>query len=386
MLNRIVIFIITFLSFSGVFAVSADATGITVSAHSAVVMNALTGEVIYAKAPYEKRGMASTTKIMTALLAVENDSLEKQYKANSSDVAVEGTSIGLKAGDAVSLEVLVKGMLLESGNDAANVTATILGPGRDNFVALMNNRAKELGMNSTSFKNPSGLTEEGHYSTAYDMAILASEAIKNRTFRDYCGAKSFRVAYGTPTKEVTFYNHNRFLNMYDGALGIKTGFTKASGRCLVTAVQKEGAILVGVTLNAPDDWNDHKKMFDYSFSKLKKVSVNLDCDDISVPVVGGSERIVKAKLASPLQFFATDSFGEYKTEVYLMPFLYAGVNKNDYVGKAVVLDAQGKEIACSYLCAKDSIAPKITEAQKDNIPFVERIIKNIKEGLSKRQA
>lgn len=385
MLNKILIFIITFASFLSVFAVDVSATDISVSAQSAVVMNAYTGEVIFSKNPYEKRGMASTTKIMTALLAVEHGALEKKYRVNSTDVTVEGTSAGLKAGDVVSLDVLLKGMLLESGNDAANVTATILGGSKDGFITLMNKRAKVLGMDSTSFKNPSGLTEKGHYSTAFDMALLASEAIKNRTFREYCGAKSFRVAYGSPEKEVTFYNHNRFLNMYDGALGIKTGFTKASGRCLVTAVQKDGAVLVGVTLNAPDDWNDHKKMFDYAFSQLQKVNVSFNCENIAVSVVGGAEKLVKVDLASPLYFYATESFGDYKTEVYVTPFLYGGVNKNDCVGKAVVLNEQGKEIAFSYLYASNSVAPEITEPQKEKDPFYKKIIKNIKEGLSKRQ-
>ncbi len=385
MLNKIIIFIITFTSLLGIFTVNAGATDIGVSAHSAVVMNAFTGEVIYAKNPYEKRGMASTTKIMTALLAVELGSLQSQFKVNSADVAVEGTSVGLKAGDIVSLDVLIKGMLLESGNDAANVTATILGPGKEKFIALMNKRAKEIGMHSTSFKNPSGLTEEGHYSTAFDMALLASEAIKNKVFRECCSAKRFCVTFGSPSKEVTFYNHNRFLDMYDGAFGIKTGFTKASGRCLVTAVQKDGAVLVGVTLNAPDDWNDHKKMFDYSFGKLQKVNVSVDCKSISIPVVGGTERFVNAELISPLYFFATENYGDYKTEVYVTPFLYAGINKNDCVGKAVAVNEQGKEIAFSYLYAVNGVAPDNTEEKKDENPFYKRILENIKEGLSKRQ-
>lgn len=383
MLKKIVVFIITFTSLFSLLAFDVNAAEISVSAHSAVVMNAFTGEVVYAKNPYKKRGMASTTKIMTALLAIESGSLKRLIKASSADVTIEGTSVGLKAGDVVSLDVLVKGMLLESGNDAANVTSTMLGPGKDAFIIKMNKKAKALGMHSTSFKNPSGLTEEGHYSTAYDMALLASEAIKNRTFRAYCSAESLRVTFGSPEREVTFYNHNRFLNMYDGAFGIKTGFTKASGRCLVTAVENDGAILVAVTLNAKDDWNDHKKMFDYAFGRLQKVNVDFDCGCFSIPIVGGIKESVEVRLSSPLCFFATDNFGDYKTEVYVAPFLYAGINKNDYVGKVVVVDEQGKAIACSYLLPKNSVAPVVT--QKEEIPFYKKILKNLKEGLSKRQ-
>lgn len=385
MLNKIVVFIITFTGLVSIFTVDVAATEISVSARSAVVMNAFTGEVVFAKNPYEKRGMASTTKIMTTLLAIELSDLERQFKVNSTDVAVEGTSVGLKAGDTVSLDVLVKGMLLESGNDAANVTATALGPGKDKFIALMNKRAKTLGMNSTFFKNPSGLTQEGHYSTAFDMALLASEAVKNKTFREYCSEKSFRVTYGAPSKEVTFYNHNRFLNMYDGAFGIKTGFTKAAGRCLVTAVQKDGATLVCVTLNAPDDWNDHKKMYDYSFGRLQRINVEIDCEKLSVPVVGGVKKFVAVNLNTPLNFFATEGFGDYETQIYVTPFLYAGVNKNDCVGKASVVDEKGREIAFSYLCAADGVAPYAKQDEKDEIPFYKKILQNIKEGLSRRQ-
>lgn len=386
MLNKIIVFVITFAFLPSIFTINAGAAEISISAHSAVVMNAFTGEVIYAKNPYEKRGMASTTKIMTALLAVESGLLQRQFRVTGADVAVEGTSAGLKAGDVVSLDVLVKGMLLESGNDAANVTATAIGPGKEKFIALMNKRAKEIGMNSTSFKNPSGLTEEGHYSTAFDMALLASEAIKNKAFREYCSAKSFRVALGSPSREITFYNHNRFLSMYEGAFGIKTGFTKASGRCLITAVERDGAVLVGVTLKAPDDWNDHKKMFDYSFNKLKRINVNTDCESIQIPVVGGNEKYVKAALLTPLCFWATENFEGYKTETYVTPFLYAGINKNDCLGRVAVLNKQGKVITFSYLYAVEDVAPSVTETQKEDKPFYKKIIENIKEGLSERQA
>lgn len=383
MLNRIVIFICIFLSVSLVSAVKVNAADVILSAESAVVMNAQTGEVVFEKNPYEKRGMASTTKIMTALLAVESGNLKRTTKAISSDVAVEGTSIGLKGGDEVSLDVLVKGMLLESGNDAANVTATMLGPGKDKFVSLMNKRAKEIGMQSTCFRNPSGLTEDGHYSTAYDMALLASEAIRNKNFREYCGAKKLTVSYGTPEKAVTFYNHNKFLNSYDGAIGVKTGFTKASGRCLVTAVQKDGALLVAVTLNAPDDWNDHKKMYDYSLKKLKQISVSFDCGNVNLPIVGGTEKNISVRLSSPLVFCSTENFKDYKTVVYTPAFLYAGINKNDCVGKVEVVNEKGRVIVYSYLYATENVVAE-TKSEQD-IPFYKKIINKFKEGLSKRQ-
>ena len=383
MLNRIVVFTCVFLSFLCISTVKAEASDVTVSAESAIVMNAQTGEILFAKNPYEKRGMASTTKIMTSLIAVESQKLQCTTKAKASDVLVEGTSIGLKPDDIVTLDVLVKGMLLESGNDAANVTASMLGPGKEKFVALMNKRAKELGMDSTCFKNPSGLTEEGHYSTAFDMANLASFAISNKTFREYCSAKKLSVSYGSPERSATFYNHNRFLNVYDGALGIKTGFTKASGRCLVTAVEKDGAMLVAVTLNARDDWNDHKKMYDYGFGRVKKVVVHFDCSAINVPVVGADVKYANVKLSSPLVFFAQDNFTGYKTAVYAPAFIYAGVSKNDYIGKVEIVNEKGRVIVSSYLYATENAAQKVKI--EEEIPFYKKIINKFKEGLSKRQ-
>ena len=383
MLNRIVVFTCVFLSFLCISVVNAEASDVTVSAESAIVMNAQTGEILFAKNPYEKRGMASTTKIMTSLIAVESQKLQCTTKAKATDVLVEGTSIGLKPDDVVTLDVLVKGMLLESGNDAANVTASMLGPGKDKFVALMNKRAKELGMASTCFKNPSGLTEEGHYSTAFDMATLASFAISNKTFREYCSAKKLSVIYGSPERSVTFYNHNRFLDVYDGALGIKTGFTKASGRCLVTAVEKDGAMLVAVTLNARDDWNDHKKMYDYSFDRVEKVVVHFDCSAINVPVVGADVKYANVKLSSPLVFFAQDNFTGYKTAVYAPAFIYAGVSKNDYIGKVEIVNEKGRVIVSSYLYATENVAQKVKI--EEEIPFYKKIINKFKEGLSKRQ-
>ena len=380
MLKKLLCVVLSFFIVIGFLPVYSNASEISVSAESAVVSNADTGEILYSKNPYEKRGMASTTKIMTSLVALEYGNLTDTVKAKLSDVTVEGTSIGLKEGDEGSLETLVAGMLLESGNDAANVTATMIGGSKEKFSQLMNKKAKELGMLSTNFKNPSGLTEEGHYSTAYDMALLASETIKNQKFRELCSTRSYKATYGTPQYQRTFYNHNKFLSIYDGALGIKTGFTKASGRCLITAAERDGVTLVAVTLNARDDWNDHVKMMEYAFGILEIKTADFDAAGIKVSVVGSQKKQVSVKLSSPLSFASTKDFKDYETVVYVKPFLYAGVNEGDYVGWVELKNKDGKVITSSYLVSAETAKADFDEFQ--NVTVFQKFINKIKEGLS----
>lgn len=381
MLKKLFCVVLCFSFVGAFFSFKAESAGISVSAESAIVMNARTGEVFFSKNAYEKRGIASTTKIMTSLIALEQGDLLEVTTATGNDVTVEGTSIGLKSGDDVTLGVLVKGMLLESGNDAANVTATVIAGSKEKFAVLMNNKAKELGMNSTNFVNPSGLTEDGHYSTAYDMALLASEAIMNKTFRDICSADSLKVTYGTPEYTRTFYNHNKFLDMFDGAIGIKTGFTKASGRCLVTAAERDGVVLVGVTLKAPDDWNDHVRMMNYAFENLKVREVEFNPEEYTVPVVGAEKKSVGVELVSELSFATMGGITECKTVVYLPPFLYSDVLKGDFVGRVDIVDERGRVIASSWLIATQNIPTKVLE-KEENTSFFQKIINKIKEGLS----
>lgn len=380
MLKKLLCVVLSFFIVIWFLPVYSNASEISVSAESAVVLNADTGEILYSKNPYEKRGMASTTKIMTSLVALEYGNLTDTVKAKLSDVTVEGTSIGLKEGDVVSLETLVAGMLLESGNDAANVTATMIGGSKEKFSQLMNKKAKELGMLSTNFKNPSGLTEEGHYSTAYDMALLASETIKNQKFRELCSTRSYKATYGTPQYQRTFYNHNKFLSIFDGALGIKTGFTKASGRCLVTAAERDGVTLVAVTLNARDDWNDHVKMMEYAFGILEIKTADFDAAGIKVSVVGSQKKQVSVKLSSPLSFASTKDFKDYETVVYVKPFLYAGVNEGDYVGWVEIKNKDGKVITSSYLVSAETAKADSDEIQ--DVTVFQKFINKIKEGLS----
>ena len=326
--------------------------GLALSADSAILINADTGEVVYEKNAHKQRGIASTTKIMTSVLLLENKALSDEVTVKDEDVRIEGTSVGLKENDVVSCEVLLKAMLLESGNDAANVTATAISGSIEDFAILMNEKAKALGMNNTSFRNPSGLTEKNHYSTAYDMALLTRYAIKNSDFRSVCSLKQARVSYGNPSYERSFTNHNKLLDSYEGVFGVKTGFTKASGRCLVSACERNGVTLIAVTLKAPDDWNDHKRLYDYGFEKTVKRMVDFNSAIINVNVVGSDKKNISVKLLSELAYFSVKEF-ETHTIIYCERFLYANVNCGDVVGRVEVRDSTNKLICESLLVSAE---------------------------------
>lgn len=318
--------------------ITAKASQVCVSAQSAVLLCVNSGEVLFSKNENKRLSMASTTKIMTSLIAIEQATPEREIVVTSEMVSVEGTSMGLKAGDSVSLRELVYGMMLQSGNDAANTVAYVIGGTPENFAKIMNERAKQIGMNNTNFVTASGLDDEMHYSTAYDMALLAAESILNPEFRFIASQKSAKLTYGNPPYPRTLTNHNRLLWKYSASIGIKTGFTKKSGRCLVSAAKKNGITLVAVTLNAGDDWNDHITMFEYGFSKYKSVSVDCDLSGISLKVLGGDKNGLPLRLSRQ----AVGIKGkEYSYRIMVKQFEYAPVDNGQVVG-TVIFSLNGK--------------------------------------------
>lgn len=327
---------------------------LVLSAKSAVIICAETGEVIYSKNMNECLSMASTTKIMTAILALEYGADDEYITVTKEMISVEGTSMGLKDGDSVSLKTLVKGMLLKSGNDAANAVANIVGGDIPSFVKMMNEKAKEIGMHSTSFETPSGLDGENHYSTAFDMAILGAYAINNPEFRSICSAESMIVNYGLPPYRRVLTNHNKLLSMYEGAFGIKTGFTKKSGRCLVSAVEKDGKTLVAVTLDAPDDWDDHIKMYDYAFEKVSSVKLNTETQNVKLKIVGGTKKEIKVKATEIPTVTTAISNLRYSAEILIKQFEYAPVEVGEIIGK-IVYYANNVKIAETDLIASESV-------------------------------
>lgn len=347
------------------FSLSISTYAIDTSARAAVLMTADTREIIYAKNEFKKLSMASTTKIMTSLLAIEHGDLHRQIKVSEDMVSVEGTSMGLLPGDTVSLKSLVYGMLLSSGNDAANVTASVIGKTSENFAKLMNKRAKEIGMNNTNFVTPSGLDDENHYSCAYDMALLGASAIKNPVFKSICSVSSARISYGNPPYMRTLTNHNKLLKNLEGCFGIKTGFTKKSGRCLVSACEKEGKTLVCVTLGDPNDWYDHKKLYDYGFSLVKTKQTQKE--NFSVSVLGAEKKTLSCSSGKTnMSFYENDNFTK---RVYLKKYLFAPVKKGDIVGEIIYSSGKhqvaripieaNEDISSIKACKKEDIFTKI---------------------------
>lgn len=306
---------------------------VSVSAQSAIVICLDSREVIFEKNAYQKLPMASTTKIMTSLILAEQPDLSKTVKVTSEMVAVEGTSMGLLAGDTVSYRDLLYGMLLASGNDAANTTAIAVGGSIAGFADLMNKKAKELGLKNTSFVTPSGLDDENHYTTAYDLALLASAALENNIFKTVCSSKSATLYYGNPPYKRTLTNHNKLLNSYDGLIGVKTGFTKRSGRCLVTAAERDGKRVVAVTLNAPDDWNDHTAMLDYGLSETESVTYKNDDLNDTIPIISGDCDLVSTKTENVQFCLSKSSVSKIKQKVVKPKFLYATVAAGEKVGE-----------------------------------------------------
>lgn len=241
------------------------ARAVDTHASCAILMDAESGRVLYEQNIHQPRLIASITKLLTALVAVEQGSdLDQVVTVKGEWLGSEGSSIYLKAGEEITLRGLLYGLLLQSGNDAAMVIACHTAGSEADFVALMNARAAELGMKDSSFANPSGLNDDKHYSTAYDMALLAQACLQNETVADICATRSITI--GTRT----FVNHNKLLYRYGGCVGMKTGFTEKAGRTLVSAATREGQTLICVTLNDGDDWNDHCKLLDYGFETFPR--------------------------------------------------------------------------------------------------------------------
>lgn len=296
------------------------------------------GRLLFGVDPDEKLPMASTTKIMTALLTLEQPSLDTSFVVDAAAIRVEGSSMGLKEGDSVSLRTLAAGMLLASGNDAANAAAVAIDGTIGEFAARMNRRAQEIGLKNTSFVTPSGLDDENHYSTARDMGLLACEALKNADFAALCGSSSLKLYYGNPPYARWLQNHNRLLREYEGAVGVKTGFTKKSGRCLVSAARRDGVTLICVTLGAGDDWNLHKQAMDAGFAALNRYEAeDLLPDELTLPVTGGTRSAVRVMVGEAFGVSMSSEERERAEISIRLPALeYAPVAAGQPLGKAVL--------------------------------------------------
>lgn len=338
-----------------ILSINCPVSAIELSAHSACLISADTGEVIYSKNDNCKLPMASTTKIMTGLLAVEHANMEDEVTISKKAASQEGSSIYLRVGEKISMQDLVYGLMLNSGNDAAVAIAEHISGSTKDFAELMTKKAVEIGAGHTQFKNPNGLNEEGHYTTARDLSIIAAHAMKNEDFKKIVSAKS---ATGKLKSGQTLYfnNHNKLLKMYDGAVGVKTGFTKAAGRCLVSAAERGGILLIAVTLNAPNDWNDHIKMLDLGFEKahLKKIVSKGEI----LKTVTEDEKEYNFWAAEDVRI-ASCKKADYEIRLHLPEILPAPMNKNEKAGYAEIF-WNDKYITKIDINAAQDIPEKIT--------------------------
>ncbi|SDQ53237.1 D-alanyl-D-alanine carboxypeptidase family protein [Virgibacillus salinus] len=241
----------------------------SISANNAVLMEQSSGRVLHEKKAHDKRPIASITKIMTAIIAIESGKLNETVTVSKRAVYTVGSSIYLEQGEKIKLKDLVYGLMLRSGNDAAVAISEYVGGSLEGFTHLMNKKAQWLGMTNTSFDNPHGLDSEDHYSTAYDMALLMRYAMDNEQFRQITGSKSYK-----PERAYTWQNKNKLLTqLYEYCIGGKTGYTKVAGRTLVTAAEKNDMNLIAVTLDAPDDWQDHIGMYEWGYKNYAMTTI-----------------------------------------------------------------------------------------------------------------
>ena len=321
---------------------------VVVSARSAVLIDAATGRVLWEKQAQEQALIASTTKIMTGLLIAEDCDLNAEVRIPKAAVGIEGSSLYLKEGEVLTVEALLYGMMLRSGNDAATALAIHHSGSVEHFAETMNRKARLLGLTNTSYANPHGLDSEENYSTALDLARLTACAMDNPVFYKVVSTRSIRLG------ERTFTNHNKLLWQYDGAVGVKTGYTRSAGRILVSCAERDGRRLIAVTISAPDDWNDHKKLLDHGFSKFSDRELVLAgqvCGLVSV--IGGVKQ--EAPAAASAGFSYPVAAGEELRVCHVLPkFVYAPVMAGAQAGMAIVY-LNEKEIGRVPLVWRDTV-------------------------------
>ena len=309
-------------------------------AKACVVMEARTGRILGGHDIHKRLPMASTTKIMGAMLALEEPELDTFFTVDASAIQTEGSSMGLSEGDQVTLRSLVYGMMLPSGNDAANAAAVRIADSVPDFVERMNLRAKELELEDTHFVTPSGLDAPGHYSSAYDMAKLTAEAMKNETFREICCLSAAQVSFGNPPRKRWLKNYNKLLTLYPHCIGVKTGFTEDAYRCLVSAARLGEMELICVTLNCADDWAVHQNLYERYFTQMEFQSAEEEIPDF-LPICnkgllsdGMGVRGIPVRLeGSPM---LPCRKGETLTcQILSNPVLFAPVQEGQVLGEAV---------------------------------------------------
>lgn len=333
-----------------------------ISAQKAIVVDGQTGRVIYEKNADEKSLIASTTKIMTALLVCEQCNVLDRMRIPKEAVGIEGSSMYLQEGEVLTIQELLYGMMLSSGNDAATALAIYCGGTVEGFAEMMNDKARMLGMKNSHFVNPHGLDAENHYSTARDLAILAEFAMQNPIFAQTVGTKTVRVS------NRSLQNHNKLLWLLDGADGVKTGYTKAAGRILVSSASRCGRRVICVTINDPNDWADHQKLLLNALSAYTPVDIVSYGDVLgTLSVFGGQADAVRVLAAEDFSYALAEgeqiSFALSQKE-----FVYAPVVAGGHAGFAYVC-VDGRAVGKVKVVFETTIEQTVPEKK----PFWDRI-------------
>jgi len=318
------------LALAAILVFPVQVSALEVSAVSAVLMDSDSGSVLWGKNARRELPMASTTKIMTALVVLENAPLGELVQVDPRAVGIEGSSMYLKAGEQLTVEELLCGLMLSSGNDAAAALAIHVCGSIEGFASLMNQKARELDLKNTHYVNPHGLDDPNQYSSALDLAKLAAAAMENPDFKRIVSQKSCQVG------ERHLINHNKLLWNYPGALGVKTGYTKRAGRILVGAAEQGGRTLISVTMGAPDDWNDHARMLDAGFSRYED-RILLEAGQVlgTVPVISGTAQQVSASASEELHYSMRED-ETFEVRLLTPAFVYAPVERGMAIGTAQI--------------------------------------------------
>lgn len=344
-----------------------------------LLMDASSGRVLYEVNAHEHLSPASVTKIMTALLTVEDGQFDKIVKISQKAADTPESSIWLEAGERLTREQLLYACMLNSANDAAMALAESVGGNEKNFVKMMNRRAQQLGMQDTHYRNPHGLETEGHYTSAYDLALVSREALNYKTFRQVVATKTKNIPWTGKDYNRLLINQNRLLYRYDDAIGVKTGYTKQAGNCVVGAARRGSLVLIAVSLNSPSVYQDLEQMLDYGFDNYQKVTVKkADQLSMKVPVINGKVTEIKVKPEADLTVAVTDKEKARLTyKVYAPKQVKAPVKMGQVLGNCKVY-VNGREAGRVDLLASSSAARQLPFANRFKSGFF-RVVKIILE-------
>lgn len=339
------------------------------SAKSAILIEQTTGQVLLSHNAQQPLPMASTTKVMTALMALEYGRLDEMVTVSRNAYGVPGTSIYLDLGEQITLHDLLYGLMLASGNDAAVAIAEHIGGDVDTFCRMMTQRAAELGCRDTVFINPNGLPVQEHHTTAYDLALIAREAMSHELFRQVVSTQRVSIPWQGRGYSRILNNKNRLLASYEGATGIKTGYTKAAGRCLVFGARRDGMEVLGVVLNCSNWFDEAARLMDTGFEKYEFFTAFSQGETVRVlPVVDGTQETVCIQaaqvLACPLPKGTVPVLA-----IDLPDEVQAGLRCGETVGRVVLL-AEGKEVCSVPLIAGETLA------RRDYAFELERVTRN----------